>query len=119
MRKIIFIKLALLILIHPFVFGQSNNEVITEHEACRIINLLSNDSLKGRGNGRPELLRAGIFIGDEFRRYGLKPYWATPVILCPSAIWWKQKLFRQTGMEWKELLNRPVYLLSSAAGNYA
>ena len=40
----------------------------------RIIHYLASDSLKGRGNGSPELLKAGIFIGDEFKKNNLKPF---------------------------------------------
>ncbi len=47
--------------------------VIDEMDVRKIIDYLASDSLKGRGNGRPELLQAGMFIGDEFKKYGLKP----------------------------------------------
>jgi Peptidase family M28 len=56
----------------PFLFAQSK-DTITEKEVSRIIHYLAADSLKGRGNGRPELLKAGLFIGDEFRKNNLQP----------------------------------------------
>lgn len=72
-RELIFIMVALLT-VQPFVFGQDSGHVITEKEAARIINFLANDSLKGRGNGSALLLKAGLFIGDEFKKSGLQIY---------------------------------------------
>jgi hypothetical protein len=56
----------------PFLFAQGN-DTITEKDVSRIIHYLASDSLKGRGNGRPELLKAGLFIGNEFRKNNLQP----------------------------------------------
>lgn len=50
------------------------NDTINEKEVSRIIHYLASDSLKGRGNGSPELLKAAKFIGEEFRKNGLKPF---------------------------------------------
>lgn len=38
-----------------------------------ILHALADDSMKGRGNGRPELLKAGLYIGDRFEKAGLQP----------------------------------------------
>ncbi len=57
----------------PFVFSQSVGDTITKENVKRVISWLSSDSLKGRGNGRPELLQAAKFIGNEFERSKLQP----------------------------------------------
>lgn len=66
--------MAALLTVQPFLFGQSKSDLITEKEAARIIHFLANDSLKGRGNGSPSLLKAGLFIGDEFKKNGLRVF---------------------------------------------
>ena len=73
MKKITFI-LAVLLSVQPFVFAQHTADIINENDARRIIQYLAADSMRGRGNGSPELLRAGIFIGNEFRKSGLNPW---------------------------------------------
>jgi len=70
-RKNILIVAALFV-VQPFLFGQYNDESAAEKEAARIIHFLASDSLKGRGNGSTSLLKAGLFIGDEFRKSGLQ-----------------------------------------------
>jgi len=70
-RKNIFIVAALFV-VQPFLFGQYSDESPTEKEAARIIQFLASDSLKGRGNGSISLLKAGLFIGDEFKKSGLR-----------------------------------------------
>ena len=66
------IIVAALLLVQPFVFAQKVEDIITEAEVSRTIHLLAGDEMKGRGNGRAELLQAGLFIGDEFHQSGLK-----------------------------------------------
>ncbi|MDP4264171.1 MAG: M28 family peptidase [Bacteroidota bacterium] len=66
----------------PFLFSQVK-DTITEKEVSRIIHYLASDSLKGRGNGRPELLKAGEFIGDEFRKNNLQPLPGFPEYFIP------------------------------------
>jgi Zn-dependent M28 family amino/carboxypeptidase len=63
----------LCVLCAPFLQAQELNEIITENETSRIINILASDSLKGRGNGQPGLTKAAEFIRDEFIKAGLKP----------------------------------------------
>jgi len=55
----------------PFLFGQNARDLNAEKEAARIIQFLASDSFKGRGNGSTSLLKAGLFIGDEFKKSGL------------------------------------------------
>lgn len=72
-RKLTIIMAALLT-VQPFLFAQHSGDVITEKEASRIIHFLANDSLKGRGNGSTSLLKAGLFIGDNFKESGLQVF---------------------------------------------
>jgi hypothetical protein len=37
------------------------------------LKFLASDELRGRGNGTPELVRAGTFVADRFREAGLRP----------------------------------------------
>ena len=64
------------------LFSQ-HNDIITENEVSRIIHFLAADSLKGRGNGRPEFLKAGLFIGDEFKKSDLLPLPGIPGYFMP------------------------------------
>lgn len=65
--------MAALSVVQPLLFAQNARDTISEKEVARIIQYLAADSLKGRGNGRPELLKAALFIGAEFKQAGLKP----------------------------------------------
>ena len=103
-RKLIFIMAALLT-VQPFLFSQAAHDVITEKEAARIIHFLANDSLKGRGNGSAELLKAGLFIGNEFKKSGLqlfpgnagyfmpfRPFGGSKTIVSDALIWNGKKI---------------------------
>jgi hypothetical protein len=121
MKRTIILINALLFLVKLLVSGQSNIESITEHEASRIIKILANDSLKGRGNGRPELLRAGIFIGDEFRRYGLKPLFGSAGYFMPFRPFGGSKKILSDKLVWngKDLLTDQFIYYHPQPGNYA
>ena len=59
-------------LLHVQTHAQDSSRIsITELK--HIINVLASDSLKGRGNGTPELRMAGDFINNYFLKLGLKP----------------------------------------------
>jgi len=120
MRRRIFSILALLFLMQPLVCGQNNTDLITEHEASRIINFLANDSMKGRGNGRPELLRAGVFIGDEFRNCGLKPLFGNAGYFMPFRPFGGSKKIVSDKLVWngKELLTDQFIYYHPHPGNY-
>jgi hypothetical protein len=66
-----------------FLHAQLAGDTITEKETSRIIHVLASDSLKGRGNLQPGLLRAGKFIGEEFRKSGLHPLPGFPGYFLP------------------------------------
>lgn len=70
-RKILALSVGFLIT-QPFLFSQQP-DTITEKEVSRFIHYLASDSMKGRGNGRPELLKACKFIGNEFKKNNLQP----------------------------------------------
>jgi hypothetical protein len=63
--------LLLLLLVPSVLKAQPAPAGISVNETSRIIHVLASDSLKGRGNGQPGLLKAARFIGDEFSKYGL------------------------------------------------
>jgi hypothetical protein len=69
---------ALLILIFLFItipcFSQQVDSFINASEAKRILSVLASDSLKGRANFSKEQEKAALFIVNEFRRGGLKPF---------------------------------------------
>jgi len=119
-RKILFI-LPLFILSRLFVLGQTGPGTIMENDASRIINFLANDTLKGRGNGRPELLRAGLFIADEFRNYGLKPFFGNAGYFMPFRPFGGSKKIVSDKLTWngKELLADQFVYYHPRPGNYA
>jgi len=119
-RKILFILL-LVFLTQPFVFGQGGTATIMENDASRIISFLANDSLKGRGNGRPELLRAGLFIADEFRNCGLKPFFGNAGYFMPFRPFGGSKKIVSDKLKWngKELLTDQFIYYHPRPGNYA
>ena len=104
----------------PIVLGQSREDVITENESLRIINFLANDSLKGRGNGRPELLHAAMFIGDEFRKSGLKPLFGNAGYFMPFRPFGGSKQIVSDKLIWngKTLLPDQFIYYHPRPGNY-
>src|SRR6185295_15404462 len=119
-RNILFI-LPLLFLSQAFVFGQAEPGTIMENDASRIISFLANDSLKGRGNGRSELLSAGIFIAGEFRNYGLKPFLGNAGYFMPFRPFGGSKQIVSDKLIWngKQLLTDQFIYYHPQPGNYA
>ncbi|HEY2720993.1 MAG TPA: M28 family peptidase [Chitinophagaceae bacterium] len=67
----------LYIFIQPLSFAvvaQNFEDSIREADANQILNFLSSDELKGRGNFTPELIHAGHFISGKFKEYGLQQF---------------------------------------------
>ncbi|MET0637218.1 MAG: M28 family peptidase [Chitinophagaceae bacterium] len=54
--------------------AQDTTDSIPEGEVLRIMQVLAGDSLEGRGNFQPGLLKAAQFISKEFRQCGLVPF---------------------------------------------
>lgn len=68
----ILISFSFFALLHVQTHAQDSSRIsITELK--HIINVLASDSLKGRGNGTPELRMAGDFINNYFLKLGLNP----------------------------------------------
>lgn len=56
---------------------------VSETEVRSVMKVLTNDSLKGRGNGRPELLMAAHYIGNGYQRLGLQSFTTAPGYYLP------------------------------------
>lgn len=66
--------MAALVTVSPFIHAQSADTSISLQETKNILSYLASDELKGRGNGRPELLTAANYIGNYFKEIGLSAY---------------------------------------------
>ncbi len=104
----------------PLLFGQNSNDTITENEAERIIHFLAADSLKGRGNGRPELLNAGLFIGEEFKKSGLQPLRGNAGYYMPFRPFGGSKKFATDALLWngKKMSADEFIYIHPGPGNY-
>jgi hypothetical protein len=118
-RKFIVLAFALLIA-QPFLYGQNNNDTITDNEVARIINFLAADSLKGRGNGSNELLKAGLFIGDEFKKAGLQNLSGFPGYFLPFRPFGGSRRINSDQLIWngKKLSSDEFIYLHPVPGNY-
>ena len=106
---------------YAFVAAQPAPEAdIHEMEVRKIIDYLASDSLKGRGNGRPELLQAGRFIGDEFKKYGLKPIPGRSSYYLPFRPFGGSKKIVSDILEWngKKLGSDEFMYFHPGPGNY-
>ncbi len=54
--------------------AQPGIDSITEQKVRQAIEVLASDSLRGRGNGSPDLLKAATFIGEHYQQAGLQPF---------------------------------------------
>lgn len=118
-KKRIFI-LAVLITVRPFVFAQDAAAIINENEARRIIQYLAADSMRGRGNGSLELLKAGIFIGNEFRKSGLHTWPGYFSYYMPFRPFGGQKNVVTDELVWngQKMLPEAFLFMHPAPGNY-
>jgi hypothetical protein len=57
-----------------FSFAQQADKVLNATEALRIESFLASDELKGRRTGTAEIDKAADFIGEEFKKIGLKTF---------------------------------------------
>jgi hypothetical protein len=64
-------------------FSQSFLDSISENNIKQNLAVLASDSLKGRGNGTSEILKAGQFIANKFKEAGLKPLLGQPDYFIP------------------------------------
>lgn len=121
MSKNVFFLLAVFLKMQPLVFGQSSNDTITENDVSRIIHFLTADSLKGRGNGRVELLKAGLFIGEEFKKSGLKPLLGNAGYYMPFRPFGGSKKIVRDELVWngKKLSTDEFIYVHHRPGNYS
>src|SRR5687767_12590384 len=119
-RKIILIMAALLV-VQPLLFGQSGNDTISGTEVKRIMHFLAADSLKGRGNGSEELLKAGLFIGDEFKKAGLQNLRGFPGYFMPFRPFGGSRRVNSDELIWngKKLSSEQFIYLHPVPGNYS
>ncbi len=117
-RKLILI-LAALLLAQPFLYAQ-DNDTITEGEVKRIIHYLAADSLKGRGNGSEDLLKAGLFIGDEFKKAGLQNLHGFPGYFLPFRPFGGSRRINSDQLIWngKKLSSEEFIYIHPQPGNY-
>jgi Iap family predicted aminopeptidase len=73
MDKKIFWVMAVLLRGQSFLFSQESVDSIRESTVAITINILASDSMRGRGNGTPDILKAGLYIGNRFKEAGLSP----------------------------------------------
>lgn len=120
MRRLFFLIVAVQFTVQPFVFAQTNTELINESEAKRIISFLAADSLKGRGNGSKELFKAGLFIGDEFKKSGLQVLSGYPGYYFPFRPFGGSNKIVSDELIWngKKLLSDQFMYLHPEPGNY-
>ncbi len=70
-------------IVSPFIHAQTLDSSITLQETKNILTYLASDELKGRGNGRPELLTAAKYIGNYFTEAGLSTFNTEPSYYIP------------------------------------
>lgn len=106
---------------HSFIEAQSTSAGISELEVRRIIDYLASDALKGRGNGRPELLQAGLFVGNEFKNYGLQPLPGRTSYYLPFRPFGGSKKIVSDMLEWngKKLSADEFIYMHPEPGNYS
>lgn len=102
-------------------FLQNPGDIITETEVKDIISLLASDSLRGRGNGSKDLLKAGLFIGEKFKQAGLKSLSYQLGFFIPFFPFSKKELAYPDILEWNEI---PVsadkfMFINPEPGNYS
>lgn len=109
-----------------FFHFQSNiiaqaSDTILEKEVQRIMHVLAGDSLKGRGNGSDDLLKAARFIGDEFRHAGLQNMRGFPGYYLPFRPFGGSRRVNSDQLTWngKKLSSDEFIYLHPEPGNYA
>ncbi len=87
-------------------------DTISMSSVQHYMQVLAGDSLEGRGNLQPALIKAGVFIGERFRSFGLKPYVGVtsyyhsfqpvggPNDVEPDALWWNGKKKKAAEFLW-------------------
>jgi hypothetical protein len=97
-----------------------NADPIRETEVQRIMQVLAGDSLKGRGNGSEDLLKAGLFIGEEFRNAGLQNLDKYPGFYLPFRPFGGSRRVNSDLLAWneKKLSSEEFMYIHPVPGNY-
>lgn len=117
----IFIVLAALLLGQPVVFAQSAaDSTITATAASEIMHILAGDSLRGRGNGSPDLLKAGEYIGKRFLQNQLQPLYGQASYFIPFRPFGGPKNMVKDELIWnqRKIPAGQFSYLSKEPGNY-
>ncbi|RYG02190.1 MAG: M28 family peptidase [Chitinophagaceae bacterium] len=108
-----------------FFHFQSNilaqaTDTIRENEVQRIMHVLAGDSLKGRGNGSDDLLKAGRFIDEEFKHAGLQNLRGFPGYYLPFRPFGGSRRVNSDQLTWngKKLSSDEFIYLHPVPGNY-
>lgn len=86
MQKKIILIIAVLFKGQLFLFGQTSVDSIEESTVAVTINILASDSMRGRGNGTPDILNAALYIGNRFKEAGLVPLTGQPGYYLPFTL---------------------------------
>jgi len=96
-------------------------DTISEEKAAAIMQVLASDAMQGRGNGSAALLKAGLFIGDQFAELGLVPLPGSPGFYLPFRPFQGNELTVPDILEWNGVAIPPAQFmyLRPQPGNYA
>jgi hypothetical protein len=104
----------------PFLVAQVSPDSIPEEKVRQIMNVLAGDSLQGRGNGSPDLLKAGRFIITQFTEAGLQPLPGSPGLFHSFLPFGGPKESRRDQLQWngKAVSSKDFLYLPLAPGKY-
>jgi hypothetical protein len=121
MGKKIMVLMTVLFGGQSFLLAQGFVDSIKQTDIAKIINVLAADSMMGRGNGSPELLKAGLFIGEKFKQAGLYPLAVTNNYYLPFRPFGGSNKIITDELTWNEekLLPAQFMYVHPAPGNYA
>ncbi len=105
----------------PFLLAQPPVDTIYEVRVRNIMNVLAGDSLRGRGNGNADLLKAAGFIIREFQEAGLKSLPGFYSLFQPFHPFGGPKKNVRDKLEWngKSLQNTDFLYLPADPGMYS
>ena len=120
MQKKIFITMTMLLGAWSFLFAQVSADSMPTQKVRSIMQVLAGDSLRGRGNGSPDLLKAGNYIMDLFIQSGLQPLPGSMNLFHPFLPFGGPKENRKDKLEWngKELSGKDFIYLATTPGTY-
>jgi hypothetical protein len=114
-------RLLLVFIFFPFVLhSQAKIDSFDVKEITQNLKILASDSFKGRGNGSPDLLKAGLFVGSKFSELGLKPVTGAASFYLPFRPFGGSKFARPDKLIYNgDSLEPEKYVfINSSPGNY-